>query len=555
MMRSLFFAAVLLELLCFSAWGDEPPAENAVYRLRQQEGEQETGPEPKEAARPKKKEGAGDAKIWSKEIGGLKLRIAPSREVYRLGEDVQVDLLLKNVSDKEVQTWAFREASFDSYLATSFVVDTPDGKQVVGKVELNSDELRLPPRLSLKPGETARQTVSLNKWSINFLGPRSFQTLGVYSVRCYHYLDPLGDPYGFPHERTAESAIPVERALLKSPPVRLTMVAENADVNAQGENQAGASDEQAKVDALKARIKRQGVQLGESMPAAAVPGKKPQPKGLALEVEFEPREQLLAEPVLVRCSLTNYGDEPITLSYGHRAEQQNTIFFDIVGPDGKPVPWSNDLRIDSPGPQPLVISAGRRYVEMYNLVDCYDLTRPGTYKINVRYESDGRSFNASSLQWREDLWKGKLERPAGALKIVAPTRPEDKAALDALLSKAMYGADSPFRFLYLFHGESSESFDGFLREHSASRYAPYARFGNALAALRRVQNGTPSYAAAAIANLEAIDPAGCPALFAEQRLFHLLEARLAAESPADQVNPLVERLLSKYPHSPLLSSS
>jgi len=309
---------------------------------------------------------------------------------------------------------------------------------------------------------------------------------------------------------------------------------------------------ESRIARLKSTIAKRGIHLGESITAPAIAGRKPKQEGLALEVEFQAHDHLLAEPMLVRCSLVNYSDKPITLSYGSRYEQQNTIFFDVTGPDGKPVAWSSD-EIDSPGPQPLTIPPGQRYIESYNLVDYYSLTKPGTYRISVRYESDGRSFNPSTLKRREDLWKGELVQSLGAVKIVEPTRPADEAALKAILSRATYPQDSPHRFLYLFAAEASDSFDAFVQEHSKSHYAAYARYGNALAALHRVSSGTRSYAKEAIANLESIDAAGYPRLFAEQTLLHLIQAHAAADSPPEQINPFLQRFLSTYPHSPFVA--
>lgn len=176
--------------------------------------------------------------------------------------------------------------------------------------------------------------------------------------------------------------------------------------------------------------------LGNTMMAPAAPRKRPkQEGGLELEVEFDRRQYLLGEPIWVRCSLANYGKEPVTLSYG-RDEAKNIILFDIE----KRVKRRTKKR-DSAGPQPLIIKPGWRLVEWYNLVDEYEITEPGEYTARVRYESDGKSFNPVSLQTRTDLWKGKLEQSLGTFTIVRPTRQEDQAALEWLITNSMFAKD------------------------------------------------------------------------------------------------------------------
>jgi len=478
---------------------------------------------------------------WSKAVGGLVMRLQASQDTFSLGDDVKIVILIKNVTDKTIQTWAHREATFDSYPATSFVVGTPQGRQVVlGRYEFNSNELRFPPKVLLEPGQTTRHTVTLSEWSIGFFGPSSFKTAGKYTIRCIFCLSPFGDPFGFP---TEEEGLKEKRARLESPPIAVTLVAKDA---------ATVSS----VDRVKSpeRFSGLGVFLEDTIMAPAAPRKRPDEDALALEVEYQEQNHLLAEPILVRCSLVNYGAEPIALAYGGRYEQASCIFFDIVGGDGKPIPWVSAEEEDSPGPQPLTIPSGKRLVEWYNLVDHYALTRPGEYKVNVRFESDGKSFNPSTLQTRSDLWKGKIEQKLGALTITEPARPVDKTALKAIRGRATNAIDSPFHFVYVFSAaDIPDKFDDFLNQHGDSRYAAYARYGNALAALHRVQRGTPSYAKAAIGNLEAIDATNYPALFAERRLFHLVQAHVAADSSTEQITSLYQRLLADYPHSPFLS--
>lgn len=87
-------------------------------------------------------------------------------------------------------------------------------------------------------------------------------------------------------------------------------------------------------------------------------------KDISLEVDFDLRDRLPGGPLWVRGSLANGTSESITLSYGHRAEGKNTLVFAIVGSDGKAVP-PVPHKVDSAGPQPLVLPPGWRLVEGY----------------------------------------------------------------------------------------------------------------------------------------------------------------------------------------------
>ena len=156
--------------------------------------------------------------------------------------------------------------------------------------------------------------------------------------------------------------------------------------------------------------------------------------------------------------------------------------------------------------------SGQRFIEWYNLVDHYGLTKRGNYQVIVRFESDGTSFNPATLKTRTDLWKGKIQHKLGKFTILEPSRTADKAALKSLRAGATNAMDSRYHFVYLFSAaDVAGRFDDFLKKHGNSRYAVYARYGNALGALHRVQSGTPSYANGALC-------AGCAEISSDVRL-------------------------------------
>lgn len=290
--------------------------------------------------------------------------------------------------------------------------------------------------------------------------------------------------------------------------------------------------------------------LGDTMMAPAAPRKQPKEEGgLELEVEFGRKEYLLGEPIWVRCSLVNTGKKAITISYG-RYEPRNTIVVDID--NGEKRLQRRPYERDSSGPQPLTILPGWRLVEWYNLVDEYLIGEPGEYTARVRYEGDGKSFNAGTLHTRTNLWKGKLEQPLGAFTVNRPASQEDRAALESLVISAKH--PDGYENVDLLHPADRPRFEQFLSKHGNSRYAIHARYSDALGALRSAKSTlSGKFAQPAIGSLGAIDPKDLPPLLAERRLFHLIQAHELVGSKRQVIDGLIFEFLAAYPQSPYVS--
>lgn len=282
--------------------------------------------------------------------------------------------------------------------------------------------------------------------------------------------------------------------------------------------------------------------FGEEILAPVASRQRPaEEKGLVLEVEFDRREYLLGEPLLVRCSLANYSRAPITIVFG-RWEPQGTIEFEL----GKRIArWPSER--DTLGPRPRTIPAGWRLVESYNLLDEYQITEAGEYTATVKYESDGRWARG------EGHWNGKLAHSLGAITIVEPTRPEDKAALEWLMGNDPIGRRA--NSAHLFYADDNQlRFGKFLEQHGTSRYAAYARYGDGMGVLHYAKRVSPAtLSKPAIEILGGIDPKGFPPLIAERRLFHLIEAHKLVGSKPDEIKGLVEEFVRQYSDSPLVS--
>lgn len=291
-------------------------------------------------------------------------------------------------------------------------------------------------------------------------------------------------------------------------------------------------------------------------------GAQPKNKGLILEVEFDRQNYLLGEPLLVRCSLVNYGAKPIELSYDRDERSQNTFLFKITAPDGKQVPPDGDSRV-SGMLWWVEIPPGHRLVALYNLYDELAIQDAGDYKISVCYRSDGWWSNRGDYWrsnrrmhfWRDDLWRGNLEQSLGTVRILSPTKDVDKAALDVLGTDSKgrrRRTDSKFPFRGAFYWGRRPP--DFIEKHGDSRYAAYARYFAALDELawaERRKATSPEWLRPAIAHLKVIDTAGFPRLFQEYCLFHLLYAHafLNAVPPASVSK---QRFLEQFPDSPLV---
>jgi hypothetical protein len=320
------------------------------------------------------------------------------------------------------------------------------------------------------------------------------------------------------------------------------------DVTKEARN--GAATDQAAVPqaardnvASPAEPKRVLHEVGLFAEEILAPATRPEPaeeKGLVLEVEYDRREYLLGEPILVRCSLANYSREPITIVFG-RYEDRSTIAFDL----DKRIRRVERAR-DSLGPVPKTIPVGWRLVESYNLLDEYQIWETGEYTATVQYESDGRWARG------EGHWKGKLTQSLGAMKIVAPTRPTDKAALEWLLVNDPNGRREG-HYDHLFHALDRARFATFLERHGDSRYAAYARYGDGLGVLRVAKSSPRELSRQSIEILIGIDPKDYPPLFAERRLFHLIEAHRMIATKPGEIKELVGEFTRQYPHSPFAS--
>ena len=279
--------------------------------------------------------------------------------------------------------------------------------------------------------------------------------------------------------------------------------------------------------------------------------------GLSLQVDHEDREYLLGEPVWVRCSLINTTPKPITISYG-RYEGWNEILFDIRGSQKTPISRHLNVELDSLGPQPITIEPGERLVEIFNLIDEYEIHQAGRYEVTVQYNSDGKSFQfdpAAKKPMPTQFTKCDLKQSLKTINIVEPTRDVDRAAFELLGADSKFMRNrftSPFRYANAFNEESKRQ--TLIKEHQDSYYTNYALAHDASYRLTRFEQITSAeFAKKALAQLETIDTSGYPKLFQEFVQFHLIQAHVYAGSNAEKIDLQIKKFRELFPNSPLLT--
>ena len=256
--------------------------------------------------------------------------------------------------------------------------------------------------------------------------------------------------------------------------------------------------------------------------------------GLSFRVELEDREYLLGEPVWVRGLLVNESDKPITISYG-RYEGLNEILFDIQDAQGNQIDRTTYER-DTTGPRAVTIAPQHCLVQMFNLLDEYDIHQSGEYSISASYNSDGecsRFDKAGKYLGKDQFKKCQLSQKLKNLRVVNPTRKIDQVAvqlLDANAARNLARSESNvhFRFRYAY---GTAAVRDLIQNHGESRYAGYAHYDQAIRALYEFEDTKfVDYAKKALTDLSSIDTADCPKLFQEYVHLHLIEAHFAAGS-------------------------
>ncbi len=248
-------------------------------------------------------------------------------------------------------------------------------------------------------------------------------------------------------------------------------------------------------------------------------GQSAERNGLRLDVAFAPGDYLLAEPLLVRCSLVNVSSDIIVVPF-HRYGDSDTLLFDIIEPAGNQVRRLRFLRESVP--HGVRIAPGARHVVSLNLYDEYGISEAGTYRIGVTFESQGTYHETDGV--RKTGWEGSLSTAVGTADIGSPKRPTDVAAL-RLLAEGNARPTAPYRYAL----DAAALRSKILEREPDSLYAIYARYNHATAALQRFKDTTsPVFIGTAQDHLAAIDASARSPLFREDVAFARLIVRVAS---------------------------
>jgi Leucine-rich repeat (LRR) protein len=161
----------------------------------------------------------------TKGASGLRIKVEASKATYAVGENVTLQLLIKNVGNK-----ARQQVSPSAHL----LLTTPDGKTLTLMPPLGIP-IRVPkagPRGTIKVGETIRLKTVLNKWYFvdaarraRTVGKFILSKPGKYRLRAVYYdYGPFKESDLRKHPFSPRVQ-PVPRTMLQSPPVTVTIVA------------------------------------------------------------------------------------------------------------------------------------------------------------------------------------------------------------------------------------------------------------------------------------------------------------------------------------------
>jgi hypothetical protein len=105
---------------------------------------------------------------WGEAKGRLRMGLRLRKSHFVLGEDIPVEIYIKNVGQKNITLYQHRynNREYDYYPFTRFVVEFPDGRRIeLYKPELIFSDMDSPSPRTLTPGETYIHTVDLNEWT------------------------------------------------------------------------------------------------------------------------------------------------------------------------------------------------------------------------------------------------------------------------------------------------------------------------------------------------------------------------------------------------------
>src|SRR5207253_5895848 len=105
---------------------------------------------------------------WGAQTGGLRFGLRLRRTRVKIGEEIVAEIVLKNVSQKNVAVKQWRYNIYDYWPSAGFEVRDPVGSLIrLVKPDGKISEDDAPSTLTLKPGELYIHAARLNRWPID----------------------------------------------------------------------------------------------------------------------------------------------------------------------------------------------------------------------------------------------------------------------------------------------------------------------------------------------------------------------------------------------------
>ena len=114
---------------------------------------------------------------------------------------------------------------------------------------------------------------------------------------------------------------------------------------------------------------------------------------LRLVLEPSQAEYGIDDDIPVRVLLLNDGDDPVTVNDRFAvtsADGPGELSFSVIDPSGERLPFGARVNVGRPGADDVATIAPTAFVgTTIDLVDYFDMSEPGTYRISATYRSMG----------------------------------------------------------------------------------------------------------------------------------------------------------------------
>jgi hypothetical protein len=135
--------------------------------------------------------------------------------------------------------------------------------------------------------------------------------------------------------------------------------------------------------------------------------------GLRLVVEPSLAEYGVDTEIPVHVLLVNDGNDPVTVNNRFAVSSPSgpgEISFLIIDPSGERLPFGARVNVGRAGPDDVATIPSTGVVATtIDLVDYFDLSEPGTYRVSATYRSLGVAVDGDGGSALPAVWTGSLE--------------------------------------------------------------------------------------------------------------------------------------------------